>query len=284
MRKVEDKYNKSKLDDERAQRLNENPEFWVGLEHLIGEHSILNQFANEEVKSTWIYPEEYVRKPIIDQVNMLHQIFLELSIEQTMRFINEILPNIPIPEDFTQWFGWDAWPRWEKIGSTYQAATDRILKVLAKTRRFHNYREGKLDSQYLQQQERSILLYEQMKAQQPGDIIIAPSQLGLRHRGRSTRRAIEVFRPNEVGHGWFSGAAMLLTHPEREVRWEQLHMDLPGDKYAPDGDGDFSRAPLLYFSGGQLETGPYWVYAAHGPYGSASWLVPQYPSLEHSNN
>ena len=274
MRKTEDKYNKAKLDEERAQRLNENPEFWAALGHLIVQHSLTNQFADEEVSSTWTYPEGYASKPIIEQIETLRKYFPELSVDLTIQFVSEVMPNIPLSDDEPFWF-WSAFPRWEKIGATYNEAVERILKVLASTRSFYNYRAGNMGSQYLQQQERSIIMYDQLKAQQAGDILIVQSQFGLRHRGRSTRRAIEVFHHNEVGHGWCSGAAMMLTHPEREVRWEQLHTDLPGDKFAPDGDGRFSGAPIFGCSDGQLKTGTGGVGVAGDRYGSASWLLQQ---------
>ena len=44
---------------------------------------------------------------------------------------------------------------------------------------------------------------------------------------------------------------MLLTHPEREVRWKQLHIDCAGDEFAPGADGVFSRAPLFGFRRGR---------------------------------
>ncbi len=271
---VEARYNKAGLTDEEGQNVNDTP----GLSELIGnfieQSRRTDKYSSEEVKSTWQYPAEYAPQPIIEQVQIIHKFFPELSLDLTMRFINEVMPNILMPETPGLWF-WSAFPAWEKIGNTYNEAVERILKVLASTRTLYNYREGKLGSQYLKQQDRSIVMHNALKAQQVGDIIIVQSQFGLRHRGKSTRRAIETFLPNEVGHGWFSGASMMLTHPKREVCWEQLHTDLPGDKYSPGGDGVFSRAPDFSFGYGQLGAGTLKVEDVHAQFGSASFVLPQ---------
>ncbi|MEK7142123.1 MAG: hypothetical protein AAB818_00890, partial [Patescibacteria group bacterium] len=53
-------YNKSKLDEARAQRLNERGgELQDGIAKLIAELSVSNQYANEEVRSSYTYPKEY---------------------------------------------------------------------------------------------------------------------------------------------------------------------------------------------------------------------------------
>src|SRR3989344_2679526 len=77
MATVEAAYNKAKLDDARAQRLNENGgEFKAGLQELIERFSVSNQFANEEVASTWTYPSEYTGpKRIEEQVDLLAKLF-----------------------------------------------------------------------------------------------------------------------------------------------------------------------------------------------------------------
>lgn len=283
MSKAEAGFNASRLDGDGTQRILGSREFWAAYKRLIYQYSVSNRYADEEVASTWCYPEEFAPKAIIDQINILHQLFPELSIDLALKFVSEILPNIIAPDIDGSWFP-SAIPAWEKIGRTYNEAVEKILKVLAGTRLYYNQCESELRSQFLQQQERSILMYEELKRQQPGDIKIVYSQFGMRHRGRSTRRGIEVFHPDECGHGLFSGAALTLTHPERFVRWEQLHADFPGDKYGPDGGGSFSRAPFLRFSVGRVETGPRSVGKASGLCGSASWLLPQLPSLEQSNN
>ena len=63
-------YNKSGLNDARAQMLNEHGgEFQDGIQKLIRELTTPNQYANEEVKSNFTYPKEYKgHKPIAEQI------------------------------------------------------------------------------------------------------------------------------------------------------------------------------------------------------------------------
>ena len=111
--------------------------------------------------------------------------------------------------------------------------------------------------------------------QQEGDIIIIPGQFGLRHRGRSVRRARVVFVGNEFGFGSFINGCMLLTHPEREQVWEQLHIDCAGDEFSPGGGGEFVSAPGFDWGGGGLHFGAYWTDNADEQFGSASGFLPQ---------
>src|SRR3989344_6874962 len=70
-------YNKSGLDDVRAQRLNERGgELQDGIAKLIAELSVSNQYANEEVHSNHTYPKEYKGpNPVADQIKALAKIF-----------------------------------------------------------------------------------------------------------------------------------------------------------------------------------------------------------------
>lgn len=56
---------------------------------------------------------------------------------------------------------------------------------------------------------------QRLSAEQPGDILIIPAQLGQRHLGRSARRAEECFAPNEFALDIISLLAILNTHPFR---------------------------------------------------------------------
>ena len=110
---------------------------------------------------------------------------------------------------------------------------------------------------------------------QEGDILVIPAQFGFRHRGKSVRRARETFYDNEFGLGAFAVGTMLLTHPEREVEWEQLHIDCSGDEYSPDADGQFVGTPFFNWFDGKLRFGVDWTVDANERYGSASGFLPQ---------
>ncbi len=139
----------------------------------------------------------------------------------------------------------------------------------------NNYREGEITPRQLRQHVRTLQAFEQIAETQKGDILIIPVQYGIRHRGRSVRRARECFGTNEFGLGAFAVGSMALTHPERYVRWEQLHTDCAGDEFAPDADGDFSGSPVFLFVVGRLEFLTGVVSHAYVPYGSVSGFLPQ---------
>jgi len=99
-------YNKSKLDEARAQRLNEHGgELQDGIAKLIAELSVSNQFADEEVESSYAYPKGYKVKGITEQTNILRQLFPGIG------FADEKLAEQPLPPNAEGWF---AIPKWEK--------------------------------------------------------------------------------------------------------------------------------------------------------------------------
>jgi hypothetical protein len=103
-----------------------------------------------------------------------------------------------------------------------------------------------------------------------------PAQFGLRHRGRSVRRAREVFNASEFGLDTFAVGIMLLTHPERLQHYDDLWIDCAGDEYDdPGDDGRFSLAPYFCFSCGKVELLARRFDVAGGYCGSASGFVSQ---------
>ena len=157
----------------------------------------------------------------------------------------------------------------------YCRAVQLLLDKLAASRSFHNYREGQIDPAHLRMTTRTAEAMAQIVAEQPGDILIIPAQLGMRHRGRSVRRAREVFVGNEFGLSSLMGVSIALTHPERFVRWEELDMDFSGDEFSTDGVGVFSGAPCLLFHGGKLRFDAIAVSDCSDLFGSASGFIAQ---------
>jgi hypothetical protein len=148
--------------------------------------------------------------------------------------------------------------------------------MIASKRKFYNYRDGQLGAEYLRQHAKTVKMFQKLGDEQKDhDILVVPAQFGLRHKGRSVRRAREVFAANEFGLGAFAIGIMLLTHPERLNRHGDLWMDCAGDEFAPFADGDFSRSPVFEFIGGRLKFGTRDVSDASGSYGSVSGFVPQ---------
>ncbi len=275
-------YNKSKLDEARAQRLNERGgELQDGIAKLIAELSVSDQYANEEVRSNYTYPKEYKGpKPIADQIKAIAKIF-DLDPSQAIEFAKN-LPALPEGAE-----GWFAIPSVDALAKKhFPEVTDPVQKYcqavqlvhakIAASRSFYNYREGQITPAQLRVHARTAHALDLIAETQKGDILIVAAQLGMRHRGKSVRRAREVFVANEFGLGSLAVGSIVLTHPERLVRWEELDMDCAGDEFSPEADGDFSESPVFGFSGGGVRFGADFVGGPYDSFGSVSgFLSPQ---------
>ena len=226
-------------------------------------------FADEEVKSNYGYPQGYAVKPVCEQLVELSKHFSGLNTSSVLACSKE-LPALPQGAE-----GWFAIPRWEKVAETYNQAVEKVLDLIGKTRTFTNYRKGELGPKYLRLSERTDVALQMIGEKQKGDFLLIPAQFGLTHRGRSVRRVRMVYAPNEFGLGSFIAGCMLLSHPERLVQGEQLHIDCPGDEYSPDADGGFSDAPIFSFNDGEVRFRAGWYDYAYEYYGSASAFVSQ---------
>ena len=256
------------LDKDNIQKLIENgDEFQARIVTGIKELSMSNQFADEEVRSSYAYPKGYKVKGITEQTNILRQLFPGVG------FADEKLAEQPLPPNAEGWF---AIPKWQTLAPTYGEAVEKVLAMIASKRKFYNYRDGQLGAEYLRQHAKTVKMFQKLGDEQKDfDILVVPAQFGLRHKGRSVRRAREVFTANEFGLGAFAIGIMLLTHPEREVQWEPLHVDCAGDEFSPFAGGGFSSAPVFFFSDGEVRFYAVWCDNADGHYGSASAFVSQ---------
>ncbi len=226
-------------------------------------------FVSEEVKSNYGYPSGYAVKPVCEQLVTLSKHFNGLDTQGVLACSKE-LPDLPAGAE-----GWFAVPRPELVAKSYNEAALKVLDLVGKTRTFYNCRKGNLGPKYLRLSERTAVALQMIGERQKGDFLLIPAQFGLTHRGRSTRRVRVVYAPNEFGLGSFIVGCMILSHPERLVQWEQLHIDCPGDEYSPDADGVFSHASCFDFGGGEVEFYTIWVVSAHKLFGSASGFVSQ---------
>lgn len=269
---------------EGAQRVHANPEFAARVREatilILNELSVSDQFKDEEVESQYGYLSGYKPNGLTEQANRLRELFSGAG------FVNLDLQakiesgEVPLPANCEGWF---AIPNWIKnpstFGATYNEALQKVLDMIKKTRngKFYNYREGQIGPERLRQNKRTKKFFQELsEAQGNPDILIVPAQFGLRHRGRSVRRAREVFMDNEFGLGAFAAAIMLLTHPERLQNYDDLWIDCAGDEYdVPDSSDRFGRAPSLNFNDGRVGFGTSWVGSAYGEYGSASGFGPQ---------
>lgn len=277
---VEAAYNKAELSEEEAQRVNNTP----GLSDLVGNFIAGNRhpetFENEEVASSWTYPPEYTVLPLEYQIRKLAEIF-KFSPDDALAYA-KIITSKPLMGGAEGRFAIvsDAglaklFPKVADPAEHFCLGTELVLEKIATTRTFHNYRKGELTKDYLRRHEKTAAAYDKLALEQKGDIWVIDAQLAMKHRGRSVRRARVCFAGNEFGLDQIAKGAIILTHPKRFVRWEQLHADCAGAEFRPGAVGVFSLSPFFSWFDGRLKFDTHGVDLAYDCCGSASGFLPQ---------
>lgn len=245
-----------------------------GLWPLLREKALPTELhQNEEVASQREYLRDYRPKPLPGQVTRLRELFPELKDS----VCQERLARFDPPDGAEAWF---AFPSWEALGGSYHEAVERVLQLLASKRRFENRVQGKLGLNYLRQTDRSEQAWKLLARQQPEcKILVLPVQAGMRHRGRSPRRARLMMAPHEFGLGVFATAILILLHPERLGNQETLMLDCCGDDYSLSGDGHFERVPLFDVEIGGLNLSIFYRNRARALWGSATGFLVETPAL-----
>ena len=239
------------------------------------EFTVSDQFADEEVESTYGYLSGYTKPvSITDQIDILRGHWPTLNPDGAIRYMAEVYPKLRLPS----WIeGPFALIRPGFFSNLCGEELEEILKALKKARlgKVINYRKGFGEKQ-LHQSVNTLAKLARIIEQQPGsDIIVVPSQFSIRHRGKSVRRAREVFIGAEFGHGAKDAGTMILTNPIRLPNFDDLWIDCAGDEFSSDADGVFDRAPYWSFYDGYLRLGTGVVDSAVGHYGSVSGVCPQ---------
>ncbi len=267
---VEAAYNKAGLSVEQAELLNERDgELKSGLEKLIAELSVSSRYADEVVASSYVYPKGYHVKPIRKQIYILANLF-GLDPAQALAYANNLNKEM-LPEGAEDWF---AFVRSEALSPNYGEALEKVLGLIGDQWKFYNYRDGELSEQHIRVSARTKEKLAVLAQGQTGDILVIPAQLGLRHRGKSIRRARETFAGNEFGLTSVIVGCIALTHPARFLKFEELDPDCSGDESSPDADGDFSGSPCFDFGGSRLRFDCRGLDNAFGSYGTASGFLP----------
>jgi len=259
------------LDKNGLQRVIEHgDEYQAAIEATITaklkELSLTEQFDNEEVNSDYGYPSGYREaRRVGQQMAVLHHYFPQL--QRGLGYVD--WRNVPQGAE-----GYFAIPRWQTLAPTYNQAVERVLDVLEMARgdEFLNRRQIELLSpDRLRETERKQLAFERISNEQTShEVLVVGAQFGLRHRGRSDRRARAVMGRREFGLGAFEVGIMLLTHPERLKRSNDLWIYCAGDEYSSDADGRLEFTPYFRFGDGRLEFSTHWFDRAYGRFGSAS--------------
>ena len=118
-------------DQEGMQRVIENGDEYTArienaIEMTLRELSINSQYANEEVRSNYGYPDGYRVKGVNEQGNILRQLFPGIGMN------DESLTQQPLPAGAEGYF---VFPRWELVAPTYGQALEIALELLKKQRK-----------------------------------------------------------------------------------------------------------------------------------------------------
>ena len=244
--------------------------------------SVSDKYKDEEVESRYGYLSGYKPKGLTEQCNRLRELFSGLGYANLDLLAQIEKDETKLPANAEGWFAIpNIWKKenLQRFGGNYSQAVQKVLDTIKQTRNgaFQNYREGQIDEKHLRQSSWALKFFTELsEAQGNPDILIVPAQFGLRHRGRSVRRAREVFASNEFGLGAFAIGIMILTHPERLQHYDDLWIDCAGDEFDDlDSGSRFDRAPYFYFGDGRVRFVTRFVGVAGAVYGSASGLVPQ---------
>jgi hypothetical protein len=238
-------------------------------------------YEKEEVRSYLRYPSYYKIKPVSEQIVILRRHFPKLGSAD----VSVIQKPLPAGAE-----GYFAIPRWEKLAPTYHQAVERIVTALKQANDVDTFSVYvKYSPEHLRQTEYSRSAWKDLESRQKNqDILIVPAQFGLRHAGRSVRRARAVMDRREFGLGAFAVGVMLLTHPEQKKYRYNPSVDCAGDEYSPVARGRFGHVPCFSFSdGGQrlfnshiwengdgkIRFGTRWFDDADEYYGSASGFL-----------
>ena len=281
---VDAAYTKAGLSEEEAQRVNDTPGLADHIGAFIAENRTSNKFKDEETSSSYGYLSGY--KPegedLDRQIIVLQGLFPGLG-GANPEYLGQVKSGaIALPQLAEKFFAIPNWMKNPKVwGSTYSAAVQKMLDKIAEVRegKFVNHRKGLIDEQHLRQSVRTKKFFQELsEAQGNPDILIISAQFGIRHRGRSVRRALEVMAstPGECGLGAFAVGMMILTHAERLKDYNDLWIDCAGDEFdTPGSDVRFDRAPCFYFHGGRVGFGADGVGYTSDRCGSASGFLPQ---------
>lgn len=214
----------------------------------------------------YTYPKSYKVKPIKEQYQKIFELF-EIKLNQIG---NKSIDHLPKSE------GIFVIPHWKLIGDTYNDAVLKVMEIMKASRPTYDWRSGNWTKEYLRQ----LPVKEKFWDKQKKEILLISAQFGVLHAGQSVQAVRSEAQSNELPFGIYECLIMLLTHPERLQGYDDLWVDCPGDEYSFAGDGAFSGAPRLCFSGGRVRFDTYDVSFAREYFGSVSAVCDAVSKLE----
>jgi len=194
---VESAYNKAELSEEEAQRVNDTSGLAELIGNFISENRANNKFKDEETSSNYGYLSGYKSKgeDLDRQIEVIQKLFPGLG-GANSDYLNKVKSGqVKVGQIGEKFFAvLNIWKSGGLAisGSTYSQALQIVADKIKETRNgeFYNYREGQIDEKHIRQTTRTVKALQELSvAQGNPDIIIISAQFGIRHRGRSVRRA-----------------------------------------------------------------------------------------------
>ena len=196
-------------------------------------------YKDEKVESSYGYPQGFRIRTVQEQLEVLKKHFLNLDASHVEELAKGALS--------AEAEGWAVIPKPSKVAKSYHEALAKVIKLIAKERKFKNWREGALTEKHLCLKEKTPQTHAKLN-KQPGDFWVFPFQFGKKWAGHSVRNAQVRFAESEFGLGPYEAAILLLTHPDRITGSNQLNIDCAGCEYGPGADGDFFACLDFFWS------------------------------------
>lgn len=267
------------LNAEMVEAVLKNRDAATGVVQFLRDLLTTNPFASELVSSNYAYPEGYAPKDLAGQLAVLAKLYPDFDISyvaapRRLPEGAELFQLVPKLSSVARANGIE-----DPYGTGYGRCLEIMLGHLNASRKFHNYREGRLGPDRLRLLPSTRKVLEKLEASVSGDFVVIPMQSGMLYRGSSARRSRWEIEHAESPEQWSLPAWVvghhLLTHPERLSTGSELWLDCPGDEYFPDADGQFEDALDFGFRGGTLSVDYGWADDASDGYGAASGFLPE---------
>jgi hypothetical protein len=157
---------------------------------------------------------------------------------------------------------------WDNFGDL----TEKTLGLLVTHRKFYTYRSGQLGTKSHRLYASTKATMQRIEAQQKGDIIVIPAQLGSLYRGKSVQTSRDLIGKsgNQFCLPAFIVGQILLVNPDILTNSRDWFIDCPGDECRLGGGRELEDALCFFFDGGGLCLGDRWSGGSRNDCGSAS--------------
>lgn len=170
----------------------------------------------DEFRNHLPYPAGFYNLSVGEQLELWRKIFPKFDSGHALGFVKPVAPR--------EAEAWGVIPKFSRLDG-YCRALEKILGFLKQSS------IGKFENRLANWTGRSDWLRVPVAAQRlwdkqealPGDFACFPFQFGLRHAGKSIRRAQVDCTDLEVGLGPYEVGALLLLHPNRIVGLQQMY-------------------------------------------------------------